>query len=419
MALVAEAIQLQSPLSLSEVAAKYPEVPRLIALKIDVQRRGVHYTDEALKHVTESEHQLRGTYIFGSRDAALTPVPESLVLRDGTTVLTDPTPLSQDPYQVDWVDGRFALRDKGEVVEEVDLWPQPAYYGKKTRRGTEMKYVITARPQRLNIFTSSFCHFWANDKGCRFCDIVTHLKQQKKEWAIPTRLHPEDVEETLREALKEPGRFTSMCLTAGSDTHGEEIFDREVDYYIEILQAAGRVFSTKKFPSQLISSAYSEKQLERLYERTGLTSYTSDLEVLNEDLFGWICPGKTEWIGYREWKRRLVAAVDIFGRGNVGTGIVGGVETAKPRGFTSEDEALKSTLEEAEDLASKGVTTVYIVWVPRPGSLFRDQQNPSLEYYVRLAKGLHDLRVRYSLRVDFDDYRRCGNHPDSDLSRLL
>ena len=32
--------------------------------------------------------------------------------------------------------------------------------------------------------------------------------------------------------------------------------------------------------------------------------------------------------------------------------------------------------------------------------------------------GLRNLRVRYRLSVDFDDYRRCGNHPDSDLARL-
>jgi biotin synthase-related radical SAM superfamily protein len=143
------------------------------------------------------------------------------------------------------------------------------------------------------------------------------------------------------------------------------------------------------------------------------------LEVLTERLFEWICPGKAEWVGYREWKRRLIAAVDIFGRGNVGTGIVGGVETATPLGFANEEDALKSTLDEAEDLASHGVTTVYIVWVPRPDSQFRNQKAPSLEYFVKLAKGLHDLRVHYGLGVDFDDYRRCGNHPDSDLSRLL
>jgi hypothetical protein len=27
--------------------------------------------------------------------------------------------------------------------------------------------------------------------------------------------------------------------------------------------------------------------------------------------------------------------------------------------------------------------------------------------------------VKYNLPVDYDDYRRCGNHPDTDLSRLL
>jgi hypothetical protein len=210
-----------------------------------------------------------------------------------------------------------------------------------------------------------------------------------------------------------------MCLTSGSVLKGENIFDREVDFYIETLQAIGENFKTKKFPSQLIASAFDEKQLARLYEQTGLMSYTSDLEVLGEEKFNWICPGKAQSVGYKEWRQRLIRAVDIFGRGNVGTGLVGGVELAKPYGFTSEADALASTLEEAEFLAENGVTTVYIVWVPRPGSDFRDQKNPSLEYFVQLAQGLHNLRVKYKLPADFDDYRRCGNHPDTDLSRLL
>ncbi len=408
----------EAELTLDEVVAKYPDVPRLIALKIDAQRRGVHYTERALSIVDDSV-QMRSPYIFGSRDGEIKPLPESLILRDGTSILTDPTPLEQDPYQVDLVDGRLALVDGGEVVEFVELWPKPRYYDKITSSGIPMSHIVSARPQRLNIFQSSFCHFWADKKECRFCDIVTHTKQQKDELGVPARLKPRDVSETIREALKEPGRFTGMCLTAGSVLKGEQIFDREVEYYIETLQAIGENFSTPKFPSQLIASAFSEKQLARLYEETGLTSYTSDLEVLGERLFNWICPGKAQAVGYRAWQQRLIRAVDIFGRGNVGTGLVGGVELAKPSGFTSEDDALASTLSEAEYLAEHGVTTVFIVWVPRPGSYFRDQQNPSLEYFVRLAKGLHELRVKYGLGVDFDDYRRCGNHPDTDLSRLL
>ncbi len=388
-------------------------------LKIDVQRRGVHYTKNALQVIDPAVHQLRSPNIFGARDARLTPVPDSLLLRDGSSIVVDPTPLERNPYLVDVVDGQLVLTDQGEVLETVDFWSKPDFYDKKTSSGVLMNHVITARPQRINVFPSGFCYFWVNDKGCRFCDVVNHLKQQRAELGIPTRQNPQDVFEAVREALKQPGRFTTICLTAGSDTRGAEPFDQEVDYYIEILQAIGANFKVKKFPSQLVATAFSEKQLARLYEETGLSSYTTDLEVLDEELFEWVCPGKAEWVGYREWKDRLIRAVDIFGRGNVGTGIVGGVETAKPNGFTSEEAALRSTLEEAEHLISNGVNVVFSVWVPRPGSYFKDQKSPSLDYYVRLAKGLHQLRVKYGLRVDFDDYRRCGNHPDTDLARLL
>lgn len=405
--------------TLDDALAMHPEVPRLVAIKIDAQRRGVHYTDRAIATIDSEKHQLRGSYIFGSRDESLTPLPESLILRDGTTILTDPTPVAQKPYQVDFLDGQLWLVDGGDRIEAVELWPKPRYYDEKTSTGIPMKYVVTARPQRLNIFQSSACHFWGNDKGCRFCDINTHGKQQKAELGIPTRLEARDVSETIRKALEEPGRYTGICLTAGTDFRGAELFDREVDHYVEILQAVGENFRTRRFPSQLIGTAFNEKQLARLYENTGLTSYTTDLEVLNERVFNWVCPGKAEQVGYREWKRRLIAAVGIFGRGNVGTGLVGGVELARPNGFATEEDALSATLDEAEDLASQGVTTVYIVWVPRPGSPFRDQRNASLDYYLRLTKGLHGLRVKYGLSVDFDDYRRCGNHPDSDLSRLL
>ncbi|MDR1164061.1 MAG: radical SAM protein [Candidatus Accumulibacter sp.] len=401
-----------------ETLAGHPDFPRLIALKIDVQRRGVHYSERAQKAVDPEIHQLRSPYIFGSRDGEIKALPESLLLRDGTTILTDPTPPDQDPYIVDHVDGRFVLIDRGEILEAVELWPKPAYYGKTTRSGLPMSHIVTARPQRLNVFQSSFCYFWAEDKGCRFCDIVTHTKQQRQELGVPNRLTPEDVRETVAEAIKEAGRFTSLCLTAGSVIKGARLFDREVDFYVELLQAIGENFRTKKFPSQLIASAFDEDQLARLYEETGLTSYTSDLEVFGEEQFNWICPGKAKWVGYKEWRERLIRAVGIFGRGHVGTGLVGGVELAKPHGFRTENDALESTLSEAEALAERGVTTVYIVWVPRPGSALSGQKAPSLDYYIRLATGLQNLRVKYGLRVDFDDYRRCGNHPDSDLARL-
>ena len=99
--------------------------------------------------------------------------------------------------------------------------------------------------------------------------------------------------------------------------------------------------------------------------------------------------------------------------------LVAGIELTKPCGFASEDEALEKTLAEAEDLARQGVSTTFIVWSPRPDTPLAGQKNASLDYYIRLARGLHSLRVKYRLPINHDDYRHCGNHPDSDLSRLL
>ena len=282
-----------------------------------------------------------------------------------------------------------------------------------------MWHVATSRPQRIDIDPYSYCHFWDTGKGCRYCNIGSNFNKNKVENDKPARLNPQDVYETVKEALKEPGTLESIFLTAGSILSGNDIFDDEVSLYIETLQAIGENFKTKKFPSQMISSAFNEKQLQRVYENTGIMSFTSDIEVLNEEKFRWICPGKDKLIGYKEWKRRIFAAVDIFGKGNVNSGIVGGVELAKPYGFKDEDEALKVILEEAEEFAENGVSIVQCVWTPYPGSVFQNQENPSLEYYVILSRALDALRKKYDLNIDMDNYRRCGNHPDTDLSRVI
>jgi hypothetical protein len=406
-------------LHFAEVAAKYPEFPRLIMLKIDIHRRGVYYTENALAALDPEKHQTGGTHIFGTRDGKLTARPEAFMLRDGTSVLTTPTPLESDPYIVDLVDGTLTLCDKGEALEEVFYWDKPDYYGKRTSRGVLMQNVAAARPQRLYITPNRYCHFWTDNEGCKFCDIVSNLKQQRNEIEMPTRLDPTDVSETVREALKEKGRFTAVFLTSGSDFHGAKPFDTEVDLYIETLKAVGENFTTAKFPSQLLCTALLKDQLKRLYDETGISSVTMDIEVLNEKLFGIICPGKTRWIGYQEWKRRLIDAVEVFGRNRVNTGIVSGVELVQPFGFQSEDEALTAVLGEADELAAQGVSTVNMVWVPRSGSPFGKEKNASLEYYVRLAAGLQAIRRKYGMEIDFDDYRRCGNHPDSDLARAF
>ena len=403
--------------SYREIVKKYPDVSPFIITQIDVQRRGVFYTDAALARVNPAIHQVSKKPQFAIYEGR--GIPSSLLLRDGTSIVVSETSTQtqRDPYTVDVVDGKTVLTDEGDIIEEVEYWEKPKFFDKTTSRGTPMHQVLDARPQRFRVAMSNYCHFWTTPgHGCKYC--VIGAGGVKFKGTDGEQFHPQDLRETLREAIREKGRFVSVLLTGGSILSGAEPFDDELEGYLAALKIVGEVFETRRFPSQVNSTAFTRKQLERLYNETGLTSYTSDLEVFDEELYKWICPGKAANIPYAEWKRRLYDAVEIFGKGQVNTGIVSGAELATPHGFKSEEEALKINFEQAEELASHGVGLKPIVWHVMPGSIFFGQSNPSLDYYVRQTKGFYEIVKKAGIPTYMDSYRKCGMHPNINLDRV-
>lgn len=341
--------------------------------------------------------------------------PVALMLRDGTSVIARNNNVKLcRPLEIDVSEDDIVIKDQGKVLEKVFYWEKPDYYDKVTQKGTPMWQVINARPQRLDVNPYQFCQLWEKNMGCKFCGIAGTYKKTYK----PKYLDINDIDDTITEALKECGRYTNIFLTGGMITSGRELFDDEVDFYIKILEVIGRHFSVKRFPSQLLGAPYNEEQLKRIYNNTGLMSYSANIEVLDQKKFDWICPGKSAVVGYERWKERLYKAVDIFGKGYVNTGIVCGVEMAEPYGFYSEDEGIGRTLEEAEKLMKFGVDVVSCVWRVAQESIFFKQNPPSLQYYIKIMQGLDGLRHKYNFCTDMDNYRRCGNHPDTDLSRV-
>lgn len=411
-------------LGLDALAQKYPGVPRFLILKMDLQRRGVRYTERALEVAHGEAYQGRAaSFLYGRAYEIEKELPEGLLLRDGTSVCLHRVDIAlaeeNDSYVIDAVDGKTMIFDRGEFVDECEFWPKPDYYGKKTSRGIPMESIVNARPQRLSLCSPSHCFFFDGHQGqCKFCSFVPDLRDQvKAKVGRVARLNPEDVYETVTEALKEDGRWTSICLSGGSDYRGNPAFQSEVNHYIDLIKAIGRNFRAGRFPIQLVSTAFSKEQLRRLYDETGLVGYTADIEVWDAKLFEWICPGKSKWVGRNGWIESLIDAVDIFGKGNVDTNIVAGIEMAEPYGFKTEDEALESNFEAAEFFARHGVGLIFTVWTPRQETLLQDQKQPSLEYHVRLLKGFHEIWKKYGLTMDCDDYRHCGNHAVTDIIR--
>ena len=407
-------------LSLKEVIEKYPELPPLWILKADVQRRGTYYTGAALEKLDPKIHVVLENNEPGFHSGKAKE-PEGLIMKDGSYLVTnfdfDPNKPQRDPYIIDVEDDTIVIKDQGEILAEaVGYWEKPDYYDRKASNGVWLSKYVTARPQRLNVNMNWYCHFRDTPgEGRKYCPwtpnfLKSGLKEERNDFKY--------VGEAIHEALKQKGRYSAIMISGGSVLSGEELLDDEVDGYIELLKVIGENFSARRFPAQLIATAFNEKQLERLYENTGLMNYTTDIEVLDEERFNWICAGKAKHIGYQEWKRRLYAAVDVFGRGNVTSGVVLGTELAKPHGFVSEEEAYKHVTEEAEKIISHGVALAANIWRTSPGSVFHKQDTPSLEYFVKTYKKFDELQHQYQVNPYTDDYRRCGAHIGLDLLRI-
>jgi hypothetical protein len=407
--------------ALDEVIRRYPDVSPLVIIKTDVQRRGVTFTQAALDAVDPERDATLYRGIYTEKQDRL---PNGFILRDGSTIITDLISGAhpeynggRTPYLVDIADGKTVLTDQGRIIEEVWYWPKPDYFDKTTSSGLPMWQALVARPQRVDINIYQNCDFWKEPgMGCKFCAIATtyHKNKDKKAEVLPYR----DIVETVAEVLKQPGRLRMIQLCAGSILGGDELLDDEVKQYLELLDLLGELFTKKKILTQLIATAYNERQLRRLNDKTILTGYTADIEVLDEKLFNYICPGKAKYIGYEGWKERLYKATEIFGYGYVNTGIVSGVELIQPGGFNSEKEALEKCLAESEELARHGVSVAQTVFRIAPESYFRTQKAASLDYLIAFARGLYEQQRRYHLDVYFDDYRTCGNHPNTDLARI-
>ena len=394
---------------------EHPSVSPFVILKLSMICYGAVLTDRALNKVQEPMYCFGKLEPFGisfsgrENDKVM---PGSILLRDASNVYINYGESYDDPYVVDWDSDSelFTLKENEKIIDVVDFVPRPEFYGKITSKGTPMEQLAEVRAQKLIMNAFQRCRLWEKGNQCAFCAFFTGQH-------INGEVDCQDIYETVNEALKEPGRFSEIFLSGGTDFGGEIPFEEEIKRYIRVLQAIGRNFKGR-FPSQLMAPAYNKKDLQRIYDETGVASYCPNIEIWDEKLFPIICPGKEKWIGRNEWIKRTIDAVEVFGRGKVYTQVVAGVELSRPHGFKTMSEALNSNFEACEFFAKNGVIYLSTIWRPHKSTKLGYQPMPPMEYYIRLTEGLHQIRKAYGLVTTNDNYKHCGNHPDSDQERL-
>lgn len=143
----------ENELSFEQVLDKYPDIPPIVALKIDVSRRGIAYTNEAFKKVDPQKHHVEPYDYLVGHGKRISPI--GLFLRDGSVICQGHQEVYdwtyRDPYILDVVDDKLVIVDQDKIYEEAWFWEKPDFYDKTTSNGTPMRMVASARPQRITI----------------------------------------------------------------------------------------------------------------------------------------------------------------------------------------------------------------------------------------------------------------------------
>jgi hypothetical protein len=304
------------------------------------------------------------------------------------------------PYLVDVRDDVLVLLIDGVVVSDVELQKSPAYYARALSSGKAMTEIAPTIEWGYLVYLTVYrkCQYFGFKEECQFCDINENVRQQKASGRSYTTV--KDVDEVL-EALtiideEDVERKTrAYTVTGGSITkhlQGED----EATFYCRYVRAINERFPDR-WVSKLVVQALPRRDVEA-FRDAGVRIYHPNYEVWDPRLFSIICPGKDRYVGRDEWMRRIVDSAEVFGPSYVIPNFVAGVEMAKPHGFATVDEALRSTGEGLDYFMSRGVTPRFTTWCPEPLShLGRDQGPAPLAYHVGLLRLWRETLERHGL----------------------
>ncbi|MBT8338754.1 MAG: hypothetical protein HKP58_17560 [Desulfatitalea sp.] len=404
---------------------KYPQIPKSMLLKDHCVNIGVKFTETAWRTFDErKEYKQRKGAIFQKDKysvASNLALPVDFRFADGTSVLVCVAPEEKDPYIIDYIDDRFWLMADDEVYEEIHFPLKPKFYDKQTSKGTLMSQVgMCTNVRNIHIIPYHHCHYFTEGLQCRMCDMdhCTRMKL-KLGGAFKIRINEQDTYELVYEALKEEGRFKHIFLTGGSDPRAD--FQEEFDFHLALVNAvtrAAREHGVESCSTWPIMSPVRKDQMKQ-FQDAGAAGFGIFFEIWGKEKWEIMCPGKAKHVGWEEWIKRTLDAVEVFGKGNVHCSFVAGTEMMY--GYNDIQDAVTDTLAGCEFLLQNGCSLGDTILTIEPGSELYNtgQMEPPLEFYCKLVLGRNELIKKYGIIGKMCWYDTMPYSMNADITRLL
>jgi hypothetical protein len=209
--------------------------------------------------------------------------------------------------------GYHVLDTRSGYLYPIRIPEEPAWYGRRTARGTEMSKVGVLQGTYLGIYIANSCLFWYSDPplNCRFCTTGSNVgvnEVAQKDIA--------DVVEVARAAKEESG-VTFVHLNSGHQA-GRDLALAE-PYVRALKEEVGVLVGVQLMPSKDLS------QYERLVEM-GVDHFSFCYEFHAPEYFARYLPGKERWFGQKAFFEAMEHCAKLLGKGAVSGEIIAGVE---------------------------------------------------------------------------------------------
>ena len=227
---------------------------------------------------------------------------------------------------------------------------------------------------RIAIMEFEGCWHWNTGNACKFCDTnpkrpgtvsgmpsLNTLSEYNLNinnwWNSVKDNYYRGIDYTMRKILTDENikPHQHFQLMSGNLAQAGKIWEISG----EIAEIINKIKPISEFDSYLNIAAPREKQKEFLSlakNEWGFNNMVFNLEVIGENRFNEVCPGKSALMGYKNTINCMEIAVKIFGRGKVRSNFVLGAQPV-------EEQLLG-----IEVLAKKGIVSDYSIFSPKKGT---------------------------------------------------
>jgi len=297
------------------------------------------------------------------------------------------------PITLKVIDGNIILEYNNKRLNlNVDLVKKESLLTKKipqnilNNNSTIGDYIQLIGIDRIGILFFDGCYNWIVGKPCKFCNLphsdefhkfipnLNKLRENnfkiKEWWKSYKNEYLIGLEYSLKEFLANGNlKHYHIAFMSGNLSNSEEIWEiaEEVLIYLQ------NSIDFENYDCYLNIAPHDKIERLKTIQKTGIKQVQYNLEVVNEQTFQDACPNKMNFSQYID---KLKEAVTIFGKGNVRSNVVFGLNT------------LNETIDFAKKLAKEGIVCDYTVFQPKKGTQYENKSAPDFDEVLKFSEEL-------------------------------